>query len=69
MPSFLSLPYWFVSSATRLSSMAPEATRERASETTSAQGLERKVPLFLVFFLFLVVVVVFFFRGFEFFCF
>ena len=49
--------------------MAPEATRERASETTSAQGLERKVPLFLVFFLFLVVVVVFFFRGFEFFCF
>jgi hypothetical protein len=37
--------HWLVSSAMRLSSTAPLATRWRASSTTAVQGLERNLPL------------------------
>lgn len=43
--SHLSMPYWLVSSAIRLSSFTPDATRCLASSSTACQGLERNLPL------------------------
>ena len=40
----LSMPYWFVSSAIKLSSFTPDATKKRASSITDVQALDLNLP-------------------------